>query len=551
MTEPRRTVGPGLVELVIVTAIALAVRLPHLGTATPTYDEFYHLLAARGWLQDGTFHIGLGQYDRVALFTRMVAESLRLFGDTLAAGRVPALIAGVLWVVGVFWWTRRLAGPVAGWGAGLLFALDPGAVYLSQWVRFYTLHGLLVWVAAATAYELVTATASRGRLVALAATSIGCWALALYLQITTAIALVGLGLWAGGIAVSRFIREPGSRPRLTRWFGLAGVGLLALAAALIASGEAAKMWDGYGKVPPWAENPSANTLWYAKWLWSRYALLWVLFPVALALALRRHASLALFSFTLFATGFIGVSLAGAKQERYLYFVLPYFFVIWGMGLAAIVSSVQFRWARGLAATGRASPDGRQPAAVTAVLAALILGLLFLTSDASRRTWRMVFPGDSQRPYRLSDWTMALPQLRPLADSADVVIASYILKPLYYLGRGDVSLSYSELSELRWENGRPVEFSIDWRTGKPAISSPESLERIMGCFRSGLILVEKFHWKRAILVPAPAADFIAAHTEEVPLPGDSWLRAFRWRQAQPPARQDCPPWPSPRGRRAAS
>ena len=312
------------------------------------------------------------------------------------------------------------------------------------------------------------------------------------------------------------------------------------------------MWDGYGKVPPWAENPSASPLWYAEWLWNRYTVLWVLFPVALALALRRHATLALFSLTLFATGFIGVSLAGAKQERYLYFVLPYFFVIWGIGLTAIVSRVELELGRRLAATDRESPpDGRRLAPMTAVVTAVILGVLFLSSDASRRTWRMVFPGDNQRPYRLSDWTKALPQLRPLADSADVVIASYILKPLYYLDRGDVSLSYSELSELRWANGRPVEFSIDWRTGKPAISSPESLGRIMGCFRSGLILVEKFHWKRAILVPAPTADFIAAHTEEVPLPRDSWLRAFRWRRAQTPSGQDCPPWPSPRGRRAAS
>ena len=143
-------------ELALLAAIALAVRLPHLGSATPTYDEFYHLLAARGWLASGSFHIGDGYYDRALLYTRIVAESLRAFGDTMVAGRIPAVLAGTLWAVAVFAWTKRKGGAVAAWFAGMLLAVDPGAIHLSQWVRFYTLHGLLVWIGAICVYALVT-----------------------------------------------------------------------------------------------------------------------------------------------------------------------------------------------------------------------------------------------------------------------------------------------------------------------------------------------------------------------------------------------------------
>lgn len=545
MMERRPANAPLAAEVVLIGAIALAVRLAHLDSATPTYDEFYHLLAARSWLRDGSLHIGAGEYTRAALYTGMVAESLRLFGDTLAAGRVPAAVAGTLWAVGLFVWTQRVAGGVAAWAAGLMFALDPTAVHLSQWVRFYTLQGLLVLIGVVCVHALVVGRHKLRRAVLIGAAGLVSFALATYFQRTALIALVGAGVWAA-FALARQMGSALSSDRArARWL-LIGAGVLLLVAGIGfgVSGIGAKLWADYTRVLPWTEPESTGSRWYAWWLGSRYPTLWALLPIAAVLAVARFPSLALLALSVFGTSFVAVSFAGSKAERYLAFAMPFFFLIWGLALATLLPALRAAAARAIAAVGG---EGRLSSRTMAVASwgftGLAVAFAVLANNAPRATWRMVFPGDKERPYREADWSPALPRLRPLVDSTDVVVASYVLKPVYYLGRGDVTLARTEVSELRWENGRPVEFSIDWRTGRPAISTPESLQRVMACFGSGLVLVERFHLNRAILVPEETTAFLLANTEEVPLPPDSWVLAFRWKRPVPPTQPGCPPWRS--------
>ena len=60
-----------------------------------------------------------------------------------------------------------------------------------------------------------------------------------------------------------------------------------------------------------------------------------------------------------------------------------------------------------------------------------------------------------------------------------------LSALYYLGRYDVLVSKSRLSEIR-DGG---EFSLDPRTGRPVIATPKSLALIMDCYPDGLIVAD--------------------------------------------------------------
>jgi hypothetical protein len=216
-------------------------------------------------------------------------------------------------------------------------------------------------------------------------------------------------------------------------------------------------------------------------------------------------------------------------------------VLWGMALATLLPALRAAAARALAALGGSLVSPR--ALTLASWAFTVAAVVFVASqnDAPRKTWRMVFPGSGERPYREADWIPALPLLRPLVDSADVVVGSYLLKPIYYFGRGDVHLSWSETAESGFASGRPIEFSIDPRTGRPGISTPESLQQLMKCFRSGLVLAEQFHLNRDHMIPDQTSAFLAANTTEVPLPAESWVRAFRWRHAVPPNQPGCPPW----------
>jgi hypothetical protein len=288
-----------------------------------------------------------------------------------------------------------------------------------------------------------------------------------------------------------------------------------------------------------------------RWLSSQYPVLWALFPVAIVVALARFTRPAIFALWMFGSAFVFVSLGGSKADRYLYFAMPFFFVLWGMALATLLPALRSvaRGAVAAVAGARVGERGRTVASV--LLLASVLGFVVSQTAALRTSWRLVFPGNADRPYRMADWPAALRELRPLVDTADVVVSSYVLKPVYYLGRGDVTLSRTEVAELAPDREKPVEFAIDPSTGRPAISTPESLRRVMSCYPSGIVLTEKYHINRAILIPEETTAFLAANTTQVPLPPDSWVLAFRWHHSVPRDQPGCPPWRSPAAPQHAS
>jgi hypothetical protein len=532
-------------EAGVLALIALAVRLAHIQSATPWYDDFYHLLAARSWLADGTLGVAQGEYTRAALFTRMVAESLRIFGDSLAAGRVPAVLAGTAGAVAVFLWFRHVGGRIAGWTAGLLLALDAGAVYLSQWVRFYTLHGLLVFVGAVCVYHLVSERLGPRRAAALAAAAVASFALAQHLQGTTLLALGSVGLWAGAVILLALPAWLAAGPHRARRRGLVVVGGLALSAAAawaVASGFVADTWESYTRPFFWMTGSDADDpRWYFWWFALRYPTFWTLFPVALALAVASFPRPALFSLVLFTVAFVAVSFAPGKQERYLYFAIPFFFGLWGLAAATLLPALYEVCRHTVAALGNLGlgENGRRlPAGILAFLA---VAFVASQNDGSRMTLRMVFPGSGERPYRQADWASVLPELRELTDSADVVLSSYLLKPLYYFDRGDFHLSWTETAEAGFADGQPIEFSRDPRTQLPAISTAESLAVVEQCFRTGLVLTERFHLDRAHLLTESTTSFLEAELEQVPLPPDSWVIAYRWRHETRLEGPPCSTW----------
>lgn len=172
---------------------------------------------------------------------------------------------------------------------------------------------------------------------------------------------------------------------------------------------------------------------------------------------------------------------------------------------------------------------------------IAVGFVFSQNDASRMAFRMIFPGPGDRPYAMADWEAVLPQLRPHVDSADIIVSSHLLKPMYFFDRGDVHLSWTEAFESGSANGRPVEFAINPKTGRPAISTPESLARVMACFSSGLVLAQRYDLNRPHLLPKGTTEFLVGHTTRVPLPRESRVLAYRWRHDVAADAPGCPPW----------
>jgi 4-amino-4-deoxy-L-arabinose transferase-like glycosyltransferase len=527
-------------DVALVTALALAVRLTQLDRA-PQFDELYHVIAARSWATDGTLALGGGTYTRAAAFTIMIGLLFKVFGVSLIVARVPSILAGAAWVAAVHHWTGRKLGRWPGLVTGVLFALDPGSIYLSQFARFYALQGLCAWIGAMCVYRLIEERPTGAAALRAGAGALVSLGVAIYLQVTTLIGAAGLGVWAAWRLLDRRI----ARARHARRLGhLLVVLLAALVMAMVialATGVAGKLWSLYRQTPIWGEPYKDDWAYYSRWFLGRYPVLWGLLPLAAVTALLASRRVAAFALTVFAVSMAIFSGGAMKTERYIYFVIPFFFAIWGVTLVTWVTPARRMLASVVDRLG--SPDRSPRARRIAIWSSTLLGVgwLLLFNPAFAITTGMVLRDQSPDAYLESDWARAAPELRRLADSADVVVSTALPKTLFYVGRADVTLSLTELGELGRRDGLPIEFNRDPRTGHPAISTPSSLQRLMGCFPRGVIFIEDRHWHDPVVVPDSTRAFLAVHTAEVPLPPAWRVHARRWTAPAPTPGASCPPW----------
>lgn len=520
-------------SLALLVAVAALLRIAQIDVGAHV-DEVYHVLAALSWLEEGTFAVGEGSYTRTRGFTVLVAGSLGLLGDSLVAARIPALVFGLAWVALVFEWTRGVAGLWAAWVAGLLFAFDPGAIHLSQFARFYTLHGLLIWVGAAGVYWLVAteaATVRRGAVAAMSAVSL---AAASYLQPVTGIGVAALLVWLTG----RWVVSAGDES------GKAAARLLAIAAAAAAVAGAAhlagvlqEMWTTFRTPAEWAEPRADQWRFYHWWLEGRFPVLWRLYPLAALLSIRRHRRAAVFSVVMFAVPLLLHSLAGPKHERYLYYAMPFFFVTWGLVLSSALTAIRSAARRFWEAVEVPGLGPRWVRGLTGCAVAVALAFPVYTSPAFKTTVGMVTDDGPDRPYGQPEWTAAAAELRPLAEGKEVVIAARAAKAMYYLGRTDAEvLASPPVSSVL----RPVDgIVVDGRIGVPVVHTESVLSEFLRCHRSGLVVVERPSWAGLERADGGTlAERIRDATEEVPVPGERGLVVRQWSDRSGAREADC-------------
>lgn len=520
-------------DLAAVAVVTVVFRVLHLN-APPHFDEMYHVLAAQGWLDTGTFSIGNGEYTRVPVFTLIVAAAFSLFGESLVVARIPSVLFGSLWVFAVFFWTRRQAGRTVALVAALFLAVYPNMVQLSQFSRFYALHGLVFWLGAAGVYYLTHPTNLLSRssdgllppnprfLVVLVAT-LGALAFCYSLQSVTVIGGIALGVWCaltlGAEALGR-----GSRAIRARWvLGILGLVGTAVLSWLIASGEASQLWRRYQTAALWAASEADDPFWYYREFRSQFGVFWLAFPIAAVAAIRWFGRPAAFATVIFVVAFLLHSGADQKHERYLAYAVPYLVLIGSMAAVPVLEAL---WRKmHLVLLGITPPRIARVAATTGLIATT--AALGYAAPVNYPIRRWVVPDEGWRPNGEPDWAAATPALRPLVDESDVLVVAGLPKALYYLDRGEIGLSASELSELTPYSIESPEFMIDPRTGRPFISRPESMLRLMQEHSSGLVLVDGHQWDNDCCVSPEMSAFLSERLSPVVLDPAWQLRAFRW------------------------
>lgn len=540
----RLRAGSSILVPTALAVLSLALYAVNLDRATFP-DELYHILAAKGLLETGEPRIAEGVYTRAYPFTWIVAQSFRLFGESLVAARLPSVLATTLLVLVLFFWVRREAGDTAAGIAAGLYAISPFAVLIAQFCRFYALQALAFTLGLWLVHDLLRDRPDRlPGLLWRAAAAAALFAFAALLQPTTLIGLVALAAWAGPVLLWRLFATPAlsRRGRILVAVALAGLAV-AFALAALAGGLFEELWRQYREVPLFNRENRDRFWFYHAWYVLFYPTLWTGVGIAALLAWVRAPRLGSFATVVFATAFLLNSFAGPKSLRYIAYAQPLLFVIWGIAIAAVLPAsrtfaawLRDRLAAALAFLGAAA--GR----TATVLVALAFLFLVAANPFWLRTATMIadIPVPPEKPA--TDWRRAAPALAPLLARVDVVVDTEELGPLYFLGRHDILYSPSKFGELPAD--RRYEFGRDVRTGRPVIGSPAALERVLRCYPSGLFLAPESHLGLPHFLNPDVLLLLERHARPLPLPEDAHVLAWQWQRDAPADRPDCRSLPSP-------
>ena len=200
--EPREPSTPRSATIaapLAVFAIALVVRLVGLHH-TPYVDELNHVMAAHSLLARGTFELTPGgePYTRARLFTWLVAALFRVFGESLAVARMPAVLAGAA-LVDAALRVGALASPDAPQrGSPQCSSASSRSRSISRSSRASTRSRRSASSAAAILiYRAVTdRTLGTARALQLCVGALLLFLLALHFQVITFVGIAGVLLWA-------------------------------------------------------------------------------------------------------------------------------------------------------------------------------------------------------------------------------------------------------------------------------------------------------------------------------------------------------------------
>src|SRR5919198_3566674 len=133
----RKAAKIGSYELAAITAVtvaAFALRIYHLGyhSLNGGDEPFSLALAQRSF---GHMFNLFGFEANGTLYSVVLWPLIRIFNQSEAAIRSPAMIAGTLAVPAIWWAGREIVDRRAGLAAALLMAVSPMAVFHSQLAR--------------------------------------------------------------------------------------------------------------------------------------------------------------------------------------------------------------------------------------------------------------------------------------------------------------------------------------------------------------------------------------------------------------------------------
>ena len=477
------------------------------------FDELYHLLAARSWMETGQPEILDGEYSRAWIYTAAVAWLFEATGsDTLFTGRLLSVALCALVPVALLIWGTRVGGLGVGLVAALFAIFWPRGMLDGQLLRFYSAHALFFTLGALFFYMIFEDREDRdgregGRGI-YAVLAIACWALAFHFQLATIFGVMAALIWLALVMI--YERAPSWSSR-----GLVVLGLLALGAAglggLYVTGILEEAWAMYRWTPQHNAEMASYYGFYFNQLERYHGYLWYATPLLALLALAVRPKLALFALILFFVPFLAHSFGGMKALRYISYATPFLFILWAVAIVNGISALVV-----LVSRQPAGADLRVPtAAAVLVVMALVVGF---TGFVARGFELLRGQGVMDR----GDWSTLTDLVDDWPEPAFIATTRELHYLTYGPGEIDVILSSSRVSEL----SPPEDFNTDPRLGLPAVGSEAAFEAILACHRDGL-LVANAEWTEEMPWAAEIAAIFNEAGLEAETVGEGPMVAWRW------------------------
>ena len=512
----------GLVFVVTVAALFRLVNLDH----EPTSDELYHLLAAESWVESGTFAVGDGHYPRASSFTRLIGLVHGVTDGSLLWIRSLCVFVGILLIVSVYFSVNRLIGIREALVASTMLALMPVAIYLAQFIRFYSLHALTFWCAAiALYYAVVELREARHRLL-FAAFALGLFAFSAHLQKTTFIGLAGIGVWLTFLAVPPLWKKYCGLSRRERRIAAGITSAIIAFSAVILLNPVSQIVDDLLSASLWSTKTHAG--YYAIRYRDQFGLFWSLFPVAAILSLAVRPKPTFYCLCIFGVAFVFHSLAGMRSERYLFYGMPFFVTIWSIALVHAFSRFNIFLTGQLDRLVAPQATTKLSKNLANMVSAVFVGWIILMTPATEMTTRMVIDKPSSLPRYWfgfsTSWNSAQDTIRTLVEESEIFLTSQGHHAFYFIGDFDIEVSATGLSDFQEHSGGS---DIDPRTGRRVIADVTAMREIRTCNQSGVLVIHVKAWRRFAGVSDTLADYIEQNMDRVETPSEWGMQIFSW------------------------
>ena len=506
-----------LIGSALVALITVAVRLADI-THPAVFDEFFHILAANGFLETGTFNINDGTYTRGRLYTAILAVFIKMFGNSFFVYRLPSLIFGCMISVAVFIWLYKELGRRQAWIAATLMAFSPEMIYISQFTRFYSLQSLLFFIFAIVVYYNNAifdkfSLNSRVGMILLAAFLL---LASTHLQTITLIGLTGIFLWVFITYAIKFHTNKNTSAIIALYSATTVIAVTGLVFVL-ATKQGNMLLEQYTTPPHWMGTKNPGIFFYHYFYSETYPAFWFYLPLIILVGLIRNLRMAFFCAIIFCTAIAIHSFSGYKAPRYIFYVMPFFFILVSIAITCLYDYLSKTISALINMSPLNSITGIKIKYVCSILSVIIiLFIAFMNPSYVGSIKSIISPGTLLSYYsNTADWSELKSTLTDLVDAETVIVSSEAPKSQYYLGTYDF-----ELNQVAVLDENKIEFARNKRLGRPSFSTVESLKKIVSCNKKGILISESRRFMHAErIIPSDTRNYIIENfkNEKIKIP----------------------------------